>query len=176
MRDHKQKWLGTTGPNKCVLLYTNKILLPLFPEVITYKRYRLKHRFCNTLYQCLQPPVSHMTCSILTEAMPQEPPYTWLPHCFLISGLLSVQLCPASVCLTLCLHAHCRHNCRCSVYFLQKSKSALLMMCFNPYSSSFPHTYSPDRALWQFTQMKGLERNRQCVSVQQMDGESMRVK
>lgn len=39
------------------------------------------------------------------EAIPQEPPYSWLPHQVHIAGLLSVQLSPAAVCFTLCLHA-----------------------------------------------------------------------
>lgn len=74
----------------------------------------------------------------LAVAISQVSAYAWLNHCFLISGrgLLSVQLFPASVFLTLCVHVRPLFtSCRKQVCSFEDA--------FNPYSSVPQHTDSP---------------------------------
>lgn len=74
----------------------------------------------------------------LAVAISQVSAYTWLNHCFLISGrgLLSVQLFPASVFLTLCVHVR--------PLFTSCGKQVCSFEdAFNPYSSVPQHTDSP---------------------------------
>lgn len=126
LRGQKQKRLGTTAPKKSMILltYTNtcgsqtlckighmeikasislhkkntlkvRLLLRSYSRVLEYKFYNM----------ILVP--SATSVSILIKSRVS---CTWLPHRFPISfkriTVLSVQLCPASVCFTLCLHVH----------------------------------------------------------------------
>ena len=114
---------------------------------------------------------SHTSRSVCSVAIPQKSRHTRLPHRFLISvrGLLSVQLCPASVCSALGLHTHTHTYTHTHTHtdthththththahtlvpvlclFPAESKSALLKMYFNPHSSAPPLPPRPTQLL-----------------------------
>lgn len=91
--------------------------------------------------------------------------YIWLPHRLLISGLLSVQLCPASVCFTLCPHAHTLVLLLC-LFPAEKQVCSFEDVFFLIHTPLPPHTT---------TQMKAIERACESNKWTEREHESQKV-